>query len=140
MRGSLADKLVRWESRAQLKVENRPIDVLLGVNGFSDGSLTIGTNVGAEGKLDENTANRCVVVEFLDHRDDLLYSRTLRKGYVIEVDPNLLGGLCFHTNVDGRIGAGSSLDDSQLGLEPGVLRLARSYLLRDVVTDRPEQG
>ena len=95
--------------------------------------------MGTEGKLDEDTADRGVVVEFLDRRDDLLHSRALRKGYVIEGDPDLLGGLCFHTNVNGRIGTGSGLDDSQLGLEPGVFRLARSYLFRNIVTERPEQ-
>lgn len=109
------------ERPIRLEIENQPIDVLFGVNGLSDGSLTIGANVRAERELHEDAADRRIVVELLDHRDDLFHGRVLREGYVIEADPDLISGLGFHTNVDGGIRTGSSLDDSQLGLESGVL-------------------
>ena len=92
--------------------DSSPIDVLFGANGLSDGSFTVGTDMRAERKLDEDSADGWIVVKPLDYGDDLLYSRGLWKSDVVEVDPNLLGGLCFHTDIEGGIWTGSGLDYS----------------------------
>jgi hypothetical protein len=88
------------ERRIAARSENRPINVLFGANGLSDSSFTASTNVWAERKLHEDTADRYIVIEFLDHRDNLLDGRALRKSDVIKGDSDLLGGLCLHANVD----------------------------------------
>lgn len=91
-----------------------------------------------ERKLHEDAADRCVVVELLDHRDDLLHSRVLREGDVVEADPDLFSSLGFHANINGGVWAGSSLDDRQLGLKSRVFGLPGSNLLRNIVTERPK--
>ena len=138
MRGNLRDGLIRWEDRSSAQSENQPINILFGANGLSDGSFSIGTNVRAERKLHEDTADGYIIVEFLDHRDNTLDGRALGESDMIEGDPDILSGLCLHAYVDGRILTRSSLDDRQLGLESWVFRFPRPNLLRNIITERPE--
>ena len=73
--------------------------------------------------MDEDTADRWVIIELLDSLNDVFHGRIFRDSNVLELDTDFLGSLCFHANIDTRVGSCASLDDNQLGLKAGELRL-----------------
>jgi hypothetical protein len=42
---------------------------------------------------------------------------------MVKFNANLLGCLCLHADIDGRVGALASLHDGELGLKAGILGL-----------------
>lgn len=94
--------------------------------------------MGAERKLHEDAAYGIIAVKSFHDGNNLLDRGSLGENDVLEVDADLLGGFCLHTNVDGGIWAVASLDDSEVGLETGELVFEGGDLVCDRLTDRPE--
>ena len=102
-----------------------PVDVLLRTNSLRDFTLTLGTNVRPQGKLNEDPTDGNVVVEFLYDVDDLIDGSFFGERDVIVLDAYLYGGFGFHANVDIGVGSSTDLYDDELWLEARVLGLKR---------------
>ena len=53
--------------------QGSPVHIFLRTNGFSDNALPISANVVTQRKLDEDSANGIIVIEFFYDVDDLIY-------------------------------------------------------------------
>lgn len=124
---------------SEMKVgHDAPVDVLFRAHGLGDEALALRSDVLAERELDEDAADVHVVVELLDSRDDLVDGAAGGERDVVELDPDLLGRLCLHADIDGRVGTLASLHDGELGLKPRVFRLERADTGGDTIANCPK--
>ena len=122
--------VVSWD-RA-IRTDHIPIHVFLWADRLRDGAFARCTDMGTEGELDQDTADGGVIVKLLDHINNFLHGGFLGEGDVLELDADLLCGLCLHADIDNRVGACTSLNNDKLGLETGGLCLQTPNALSDL--------
>ena len=84
-------------------------------------------------KLDENTTDGIIAIELLYDIHNLVYSCLCRKGYMLVVNADLLGGLQLHADINTRVGSRTRLYYGQVRLKAGVFGLECIYPLGNVV-------
>lgn len=115
-----------------------PINILLRADRLSNSALAICTHMRAKGKLDKNTTDSLILVQFLDNVYNVVDLSLLGNLDVLERDADFLCRLRLHAHVHDRVRTCASLDDSKLGLEVGVLGLQGLNPARDLAANRSE--